>query len=410
MECESHFEELVGGRSLIRRCARLRGLERAEAVRPCSPPGDRRAARLRQTAQRERCRGGRCGAGLTRLPAGRPPGEARISRRLRPLSATMLSGPVCSHCALTARRVARPRARQLATELEQYAAETAGCTRCRLAQTRTQVVFGVGNPHADLMFVGEAPGFHEDKQGFPFVGQAGKLLDRLLGGIGLSRADVYVANVLKCLQVQRARSNSATGAGSALADWCTRGRGHGYVRRRGRSTDCRGRVDWLAFDYHSVTGVVYRVTSLRRAAGSSRVCGRSSTGDHPVLTERGYVAARGAAAETELAVRPWLEPRPGVGRCLRHACWETLKPCSLEASLFGHSERQWSYAALKAGASRRNCGPRSPQSRQVPPPLAARLLSGRIARRTRCPPGSTADFDARFYGREEAVPEWSPSS
>jgi uracil-DNA glycosylase len=84
------------------------------------------------------------------------------------------------------------------TELEQYAAQVAGCTRCRLAQTRTQVVFGVGNPAADLMFVGEAPGFHEDKQGFPFVGQAGKLLDGLLGGIGLSRAEVYVANVLKC--------------------------------------------------------------------------------------------------------------------------------------------------------------------------------------------------------------------
>jgi uracil-DNA glycosylase family 4 len=76
--------------------------------------------------------------------------------------------------------------------------EASTCTRCRLAQTRTQVVFGVGNPDADLMFVGEAPGFHEDKQGFPFVGQAGKLLDRLLEGIGLARADVYVANTLKC--------------------------------------------------------------------------------------------------------------------------------------------------------------------------------------------------------------------
>ena len=73
-----------------------------------------------------------------------------------------------------------------------------GCTRCRLAQTRTQVVFGVGNPHAELMFVGEAPGFHEDKQGLPFVGQAGKLLDKLLAGIGLDRSQVYVANVLKC--------------------------------------------------------------------------------------------------------------------------------------------------------------------------------------------------------------------
>ncbi len=82
--------------------------------------------------------------------------------------------------------------------LEAYAASVAGCTRCRLAQGRTQVVFGAGSPRADLMFVGEAPGFHEDKQGIPFVGQAGKLLDGLLAGVGLRREDVYIANVLKC--------------------------------------------------------------------------------------------------------------------------------------------------------------------------------------------------------------------
>jgi uracil-DNA glycosylase len=82
--------------------------------------------------------------------------------------------------------------------LDAYAAATATCTRCRLAQGRTQVVFGAGNPHADVMFVGEAPGFHEDKQGIPFVGQAGKLLDRLLAGVDLRREDVYIANVLKC--------------------------------------------------------------------------------------------------------------------------------------------------------------------------------------------------------------------
>ena len=85
-----------------------------------------------------------------------------------------------------------------ALDLRAYAETASGCTRCRLASTRTQVVFGVGNPDAELMFVGEAPGFHEDKQGFPFVGQAGKLLDRLLEGIGLSRADVYIANTVKC--------------------------------------------------------------------------------------------------------------------------------------------------------------------------------------------------------------------
>ncbi|MDP9307218.1 MAG: uracil-DNA glycosylase [Actinomycetota bacterium] len=85
-----------------------------------------------------------------------------------------------------------------ATELGVFATEVAGCTKCRLAEGRTQVVFGVGDPKADLMFVGEAPGYHEDQQGKPFVGQAGKLLDNLLAGIGLARDQVYVANVLKC--------------------------------------------------------------------------------------------------------------------------------------------------------------------------------------------------------------------
>jgi uracil-DNA glycosylase len=85
-----------------------------------------------------------------------------------------------------------------ADPLAAYEDSVAACTRCRLAQGRTQVVFGSGSPHADLMFVGEAPGFHEDKQGIPFVGQAGKLLEKLLAQIGLQRGDVYIANVLKC--------------------------------------------------------------------------------------------------------------------------------------------------------------------------------------------------------------------
>jgi DNA polymerase len=83
-------------------------------------------------------------------------------------------------------------------ELERQADDWGGCQKCALAATRTQVVVGTGDPDADLMFVGEAPGFHEDKQGVPFVGQAGKLLDNLLGEIGLSRPQVYIANVLKC--------------------------------------------------------------------------------------------------------------------------------------------------------------------------------------------------------------------
>ena len=76
--------------------------------------------------------------------------------------------------------------------------EIMSCTRCPLHATRTQAVPGSGNPNAQVIFVGEAPGYHEDRMGVPFVGQAGKLLDQLLEGIGLARDDVFIANVLKC--------------------------------------------------------------------------------------------------------------------------------------------------------------------------------------------------------------------
>ena len=109
------------------------------------------------------------------------------------------------------------------TDLEAFARQVAGCTKCRLAQGRTQVVFGVGDPQADLMFVGEAPGFHEDKQGYPFVGQAGKLLDRLLEGIGLTRADVYVANVLKCGPPGNRDPMPASRLSSSFPAWPTNG-------------------------------------------------------------------------------------------------------------------------------------------------------------------------------------------
>jgi uracil-DNA glycosylase len=82
--------------------------------------------------------------------------------------------------------------------LQEFGQSIKDCQRCRLASGRTQVVFGTGNPHASIMFVGEAPGFYEDKQGIPFVGAAGKLLNELLDSTGLSRDDVYIANVIKC--------------------------------------------------------------------------------------------------------------------------------------------------------------------------------------------------------------------
>ncbi len=82
--------------------------------------------------------------------------------------------------------------------LEEAAREAATCTRCRLSQGRTQVVYGVGNPNADLMFIGEGPGYHEDKQGEPFVGAAGQLLNRMLAEIDIRREDVRITNVVLC--------------------------------------------------------------------------------------------------------------------------------------------------------------------------------------------------------------------
>lgn len=82
--------------------------------------------------------------------------------------------------------------------LELLGKEASDCTRCRLHEGRTNVVFGGGNPQADLMFIGEGPGQHEDEQGLPFVGKSGELLSSLLAANGLTRSQVYIANVVKC--------------------------------------------------------------------------------------------------------------------------------------------------------------------------------------------------------------------
>ncbi len=81
---------------------------------------------------------------------------------------------------------------------DELRAEVSGCTRCRLHEGRTQTVFGVGNPDADWLIVGEAPGAEEDRRGEPFVGRAGKLLDEMLRAIGQGRDRVFIANILKC--------------------------------------------------------------------------------------------------------------------------------------------------------------------------------------------------------------------
>ena len=156
MKCESHFEELV------------RNGEYADLPGLLSAEGAEAVLRLRHQ--------------------GRPAGAELRRRRRRLLRRRLRLRPLT-----------RPR-RDLDSPSMLDALEDRSLVlhALRPQQSRTQVVFGNGHPNADLMFVGEAPGFHEDQQGIPFVGQAGKLLDKLLAGIGLTRADVYVANTLKC--------------------------------------------------------------------------------------------------------------------------------------------------------------------------------------------------------------------
>jgi DNA polymerase len=93
-------------------------------------------------------------------------------------------------------------------DLEKIRADLGDCQRCKLAPTRTNIVFGAGNPHAELMFVGEAPGADEDEQGLPFVGRAGQLLTKIIQAIDMRREDVYICNILKCRPPQNRNPES----------------------------------------------------------------------------------------------------------------------------------------------------------------------------------------------------------
>lgn len=85
-----------------------------------------------------------------------------------------------------------------AATLSEFYTQIKDCTNCKLSDSRTNLVFGVGNPDANLMCIGEAPGFDEDKQGEPFVGAAGQLLNKILAAIGFNREEIYIANIVKC--------------------------------------------------------------------------------------------------------------------------------------------------------------------------------------------------------------------
>lgn len=138
--------------------------------------------RMRDEGQQVRCASGEALASLTRRSQeANEPMASRGATFAAPSAAPLHASPSKRH------------------RLERLRIPALDCQRCpHLARTRTQVVFGVGNPEAELMFVGEAPGADEDREGEPFVGKAGQLLTRIIETMGFSRGEVYIANVLKC--------------------------------------------------------------------------------------------------------------------------------------------------------------------------------------------------------------------
>ncbi len=233
-----------------------------------------------------------------------------------------------------------------ATELERIAAEASTCTRCRLHQGRTQVVFGQGSPTADLMFVGEGPGFHEDRQGQPFVGPSGQLLNRLLSEIGLRREDVYITNVVRCLGYN---APIQLGDGSwERVGRLVRSRYDGLVM----SVDAEGHlVRRRVIGWHASPLAGRRVFRLTyRSAKWAGTRGRVSiqlTGDHEVLTDHGFVPVEQLPPGARIATGQGLSQV-----AYEVVCGTLLGDGHLDARSshlsFAHGESQRDYAQLKA--------------------------------------------------------------
>jgi hypothetical protein len=151
--------------------------------------------------------------------------------------------------------------------LDQAALDASTCTKCRLSQGRTQVVFGVGDPNADLMFIGEAPGFHEDQQGEPFVGAAGQLLNQLLSEVEIPRSDVYINNVILGMDPVELRARNAAATGTVLPTGQVIGGAAPNAVPGAPRTTQRGRAAGRRRRQPGARGGVRRTSS-----GTTRVC------------------------------------------------------------------------------------------------------------------------------------------
>lgn len=239
-----------------------------------------------------------------------------------------------------------PSAPERREALKEVLLQARSCVRCpELAATRKTVVFGAGNADAELMFVGEAPGASEDEQGVPFVGRAGKLLEKLLEEIGLSRKQVFIANTLKCLRYN-ALIQLGDGSWERIGR-LVRARYDGEVMSVGANGELVPRrvVGWHATPLGGRR--VFRLTyRSAKKAGAGRVSVQL-TGDHPVLTERGFVAVE------ELRQGDRIATGQGMSRLARDVvCGTLLGDGCLQASsaclTFSHSQRQAEYARFKA--------------------------------------------------------------
>jgi len=187
----------------------------------------------------------------------------------------------------------------VAARLAELAEQAEACRNCVLGSSRTRAVFGVGNPEADVMFVGEAPGFHEDQQGEPFVGAAGQLLTKLIESkLGMKRSDVYIANTLKC------RPPGNRDPLPEEVEACK-----SFLREQLQLIEPRVVVALGNFAAKLLTGSSLGITKLREREFKMRDGTPLMCTFHPAAALRGGNAANGIAADFE-KIKAALEALP----------------------------------------------------------------------------------------------------